>query len=55
MNYSTAVRRFQAESLVYYNGQHWRIQGLDRPKGTAKLLQDGDYKVTEAPLKEITE
>lgn len=55
MNYSTAKRRYQSESLVYYNGQHWRILGLNRPAGTATLLHDGEYQVQEAPLKEITE
>lgn len=55
MNYSTAKRRCQAESLVYYKGQHWRILGLNRPAGTAMLLLDGKYHTTEVPLKEITE
>lgn len=55
MNYSTAVRRFQAESLVYYEGQHWRILVLNRLDGTATLQLDGDYQLTVAPLKEITE
>lgn len=55
MNYSTAKRRYQAESLVYYKGHHWRIQGLNKMTGEAMLLMDGDYKATEAPLKEVTE
>lgn len=55
MNYSTAKRRYQSESLVYYNGQHWRIQGLNKLTGEAMLLMDGDYKIVDAPLKEITE
>lgn len=55
MNYSTAMRRYEAGSIVLYDGKHWHIQGLDRPAGTAMLLLDGKYHTTEAPLKEITE
>ncbi len=55
MNYSTAIRRFQAESLVYYQGHHWRIMAINKLTNQVSLLMDGDYKIVDAPLKEVRE
>lgn len=55
MNYSRAKRCYDSGSLVFWQGQHWHIKGLNQLNKTATLVQTGGYVPQDAPLKEITE
>lgn len=55
MNYSRAKRCYDSGSLVFWQGQHWHIKGLNQLNQTATLMPDGGFTPKDAPLKEITE
>lgn len=55
MDMATAKRRMSTSSIVFYDGDAWRIFGLNTLKKTLMLRATDVNMICEAPVKEVTE